>query len=100
MRHRPKVDEDAPARLIDGNRTAKKAAATSDSGGLQAVVRSTSECACARKRDMGTASAGAASNAAAFAARSSGVPLFDRRGFWEWARRLAAGLVQGQTELE
>jgi hypothetical protein len=26
--------------------------------------------------------------AAAFAARSSGVPFFDRRGFWEWTRRL------------
>jgi hypothetical protein len=27
--------------------------------------------------------------AAAFAARSSGEPFVDRRGFWEWTRRLA-----------
>jgi hypothetical protein len=35
-------------------------------------------------------SAGVGSNAAAFVARSSGVPFFDRRGLRECMRRLAS----------
>jgi hypothetical protein len=51
---------------------------------------STSERACVRASDMATTSAGVVSNAAAFAARSSGVPFFDRRGLREWTRRQAS----------
>jgi hypothetical protein len=56
----------------------------------RSFLPSISERACARTHDMGTTSAGAVSKAAAFAARSSGVPFFDRLGFLEWTRRQAS----------
>jgi len=56
----------------------------------RSFLPSISERACSRRGDKETTSAGVVSVAAALAARSSGVPFFDRRGFLEWTRRHAS----------
>jgi len=66
----------------------------------RSFLPSTSERACSRTSAMGTTSADVRNNAAAFAARTSGVPFFDRRGFLEWMRRQASFVARVRAGAE